>query len=671
MTTRSLPYIAGPGRPGTGDATAPAAATAAAAGPRWVRPALAVLLAATAALYLWALGDSGWANDFYAAAVQSGTESWKSFLFGSLDWGNAITVDKPPASLWVMELSGRVFGFSSWSMLAPQALEGVAAVWLLFAAVRRVAGPVAGLVSGAALAVTPVAALMFRFNNPDALLTLLLVAGGYCMVRAVERGAIRWIALAGAAVGFAFLTKMLQAFLVVPAFAAMWMVAAPVDLRRRFMGLAAGLGALVASAGWFIALVELWPSGSRPYIGGSTGNSILELTLGYNGLDRLSGGSGPGGGGGGGGGTGFGGTAGLGRMFNDAFGTQVSWLIPAAAILLGAGIWFTLRTKRTDATRASLILWGGWALVTAGVFSKMSGIVHPYYAVALAPAIAALLGIGGWELWRHRDRLEARALGAATVVVSGWWASRLLDRTPDWHPWLRGTVLAAGLLGAALILLPAGMRTRWHGAAVGTVCAVAMFAAPTAFALQTASTPHTGSVPTAGPTAQGGGGGFGGGPSGGNLQPPSGGTGGATPPTDGGTGGFTPPANGTGGFTPPSGRGMDGGMGTASSELVTLLRSETGRWAAATVGSQSQAGLQLASGKAVMAIGGFNGGDDAPTLEQFRQWVADGEIGYFISGGGMGGGRDGGGSGQQIAQWVADNYTATTVGGQTVYDLTP
>lgn len=643
MTTRSLPFLAGPPRTGdTGDAQAPAALDAAAVAPRWVRPALMVLLAATAALYLWALGDSGWANQYYAAAVQAGTESWKAFLFGSLDAGNAITVDKPPASLWVMELSGRIFGFSSWSMLAPQALEGVAAVWLLFAAVRRVAGPVAGLVAGAVLALTPVAALMFRFNNPDALLTLLLVAGAYCMVRAVERGGIRWIALAGAAVGFAFLTKMLQAFLVVPAFAGMWMVAAPVDLRRRLIGLGAGLGALVASAGWWLALVELWPAGSRPYIGGSPANSILELTLGYNGLDRLSGGSGPGGGPGGGMNTGFGGEAGLGRMFNDAFGTQVSWLIPAAAILLGAAAWFTRRAPRTDATRASLILWGGWGLVTAGVLSRMSGIVHPYYAVALAPAIGGLVGIGGIVLWRHRDRVEARAMAAAAVLVSGWWASRLLDRTPDWHPELRGIVLAAGLLGAALILLPANLRTRAHGAAVGVVCTVALLAGPTAFALQTAGTPHAGSIPTAGPTAQGTG-------------------------DFGGPGGGAPPSGGA--FTPPSGAGGFGGA-SADGELVALLRADTHEWAAATTGSQSQAPLQLASGRAVIAIGGFNGGDDAPTLERFQEWVSQGRIGYFISGGGIGGGPGGGGgSGSQISEWVAANFSSTTVGGQTVYDL--
>src|SRR5439155_5381130 len=215
--------------------------------------------------------------DFYAAAVQAGTQSWKALFFGSLDAGNAITVDKPPAALWVMGLSGRIFGFSSWSMLAPQALEGVAAVALLYAAVRRWSGPVAGLLAGAALALTPVAVLMFRFNNPDALLTLLLVAAGYAMVRAVERASARWIALAGALVGFGFLTKMLQALLVLPAFGLTYLIAAPTSLRRRIRHLVAGVAAMVVAAGWWVAAVELWPASSRPYIGGSTGNSVLDL----------------------------------------------------------------------------------------------------------------------------------------------------------------------------------------------------------------------------------------------------------------------------------------------------------------------------------------------------------------------------------------------------------
>src|SRR5450432_1944215 len=177
----------------------------------WSRVALPTLLALTALAYLWDLTSSGNANSFYAAAVQAGTKSWKAFFFGSIDSSRFITVDKPPASLWVMALSGRIFGFSSASMLIPQALEGVAAVWLLFCGVRRWFGTGAAFAAGLVLAVTPVAALMFRFNNPDALLVLLLVAAAYCLVRALEHAGTRWIVVAGTMIGFAFLAKMAQA----------------------------------------------------------------------------------------------------------------------------------------------------------------------------------------------------------------------------------------------------------------------------------------------------------------------------------------------------------------------------------------------------------------------------------------------------------------------------
>ncbi len=257
-----------------------------------------MLLVGAAVLYVWGL--SGYGNEYYAAAVQAGTQSWKAWLFGSLDSGNAITVDKPPAALWIMTLSARVFGFNSWSLLVPQALEGVAAVALLYAAVKRWAGPAAGLAAGAALALTPAAVLMFRFDNPDALLTLLLVAAGYAVVRAVDavstRASTWWLVAAGAAVGFGFLTKMGQALLIVPALGLVYLVAGPTRLRTRLWQLLAALAAMVVSAGWFVALVELWPAADRPYIGGSTTNSLLELALGYNGIGRLLGGSGNGGG---------------------------------------------------------------------------------------------------------------------------------------------------------------------------------------------------------------------------------------------------------------------------------------------------------------------------------------------------------------------------------------
>ena len=251
----------------------------------WVRPCLLGLLVATAMLYLWDLGASGWANAYYSAAAQAGSVSWKAFFYGASDAASSITVDKTPASLWVMALSVRLFGLSSWSILVPQALMGVAAVGVLYAAVRRWFPPAAGLLAGAAFALTPVATLMFRFNNPDALLTL-LVLGAYAIIRAVERAGTGWLLLAAACVGFGFLTKMLQALLVVPAFAGVYLLAAPATLRRRVGQLAMAGLALIASAGWWVAIVDLVPASMRPDIGGSQTNSLLELTLGYNGLGR-------------------------------------------------------------------------------------------------------------------------------------------------------------------------------------------------------------------------------------------------------------------------------------------------------------------------------------------------------------------------------------------------
>jgi 4-amino-4-deoxy-L-arabinose transferase-like glycosyltransferase len=226
-------------------------------------------LGVTAALYLWGVGSQGWANSFYAAAVQAGTKSWKAFFFGSFDASNFITVDKPPASLWVMELSARIFGLNSWSLLVPQALEGVATVGLLYAAVKRWFGPAAGLIAGAVVALTPVAALMFRYDNPDALLVLLLTGAGYATTRALESGRTRWLVLAMSLVGTGFITKMLQAFLVLPAIAVVYLLAGPPKLGRRIGQLAIAAIALVVASGWWVTIVELTPARDRPYIGGS------------------------------------------------------------------------------------------------------------------------------------------------------------------------------------------------------------------------------------------------------------------------------------------------------------------------------------------------------------------------------------------------------------------
>ena len=609
--------------------------------PRWERPALLALLAGTAVLYLWGLGSSGWGNDYYAAAAQAGTQDLTAWLFGSHDAGNSITVDKPPAALWVMALSGRLFGFSAFTMLLPQALMGVGAVGFLFAAVRRVGGPGAGLIAGAALALTPVAALMFRFNNPDALLVLLMVAAAYFVVRATENGSTRWMALAGSALGFAFLTKMLQAFLVVPGLALAFLVAAPIGMWQRVWKLMVGAAAMIVSAGWYIALVELWPAGSRPYIGGSSSNSLLQLALGYNGIDRIAGGGQPGGGAGEHGGFGgagnifFGGAPGIGRMFGQSMGTEVSWLLPAALIGLIAALWLTRKAGRTDRVRASLLLWGGWLLVTAAVFSFMDGTIHPYYTVALAPAVAALVGISVRELWQIRDRLWSRLVMAAMSAVTGVWAFVLLDRTPDWMPALRWVVLVGSVVVA--VMVAAGAQRK--GTQIAVLAAGAILfavAAPAAYAVQTVATAHNGPISTSGPSK---GDAFG-------------------LPGGGGPGG-------------PGRPGGPGGRMADNAALAELVGGLDNRWAAATIGSMGASSLELKSGASIMAIGGFTGGDNSPTLTQFQHYVANHEIRYFIEGEHFGppGHRESGAA-SEITDWVKQNFTAGDVGGSTVYDLT-
>jgi 4-amino-4-deoxy-L-arabinose transferase-like glycosyltransferase len=590
------------------------------------RVKVGVLLAATAALYLWNLSVSGWANAFYSAAAQAGASDWTAMLFGSSDAANAITVDKTPAALWVVDVSVRLFGLNPWSVLAPQALEGVAAVAVLSAAVRRVSGEAAALLAGAVLALTPVAALIFRFNNPDALLVLTLVAAAYCVVRACEKDsrARWWLVLAGALVGVGFLAKMLQAFLVLPGFAAAYAVAGPRPLRRRIVDLLAAAGAVVVSAGWYLVLVELWPASSRPYIGGSQHNSIVELALGYNGFGRLTGDE-PGGLGN----LNF--DVGWGRLLGNQMGLDIAWLLPAAVICLAAGFVITRRAPRTDPTRASLILWSGWLAVTAVVFSYANGILHPYYTVALAPAIAAAVGIGSMLLWRNRSDIRAATALSGAVLVTAILAAVLLSRDSEWMPWLRAAVATGGVFVAALLLV-VGRLPRPVGRSVAALAVAVCLAAPAVYSVATAAAPHSGAIPSVGPAHRG-----------------------------------------FGGFTGPGGLLDSPEPGPA---LTATLSADAQKftWAAASVGSNNAAGLQLATRAPVMAIGGFNGTDPSPTLQEFQRYVANGQIHYFVRGKMMLGHWNGATSGSResadIATWVETHYAPTTIDRVVIYDLT-
>ncbi|WP_371828323.1 ArnT family glycosyltransferase [Rhodococcoides fascians] len=650
---------------------------------------LGVLLAATAVLYLWNLTASGYANTFYAAAAQAGSKDWTAWFFGSLDSENFITVDKPPASLWVMGLSARIFGFSSASLLVPQALMGVGAVAVVYAAVKRVAAPTAGLLAGAVLASTPAAALMFQFDNPDALLVLLMSIGGYFVVRALQtsvgRRAAMWLAFAGVALGFAFLTKMLQGLLVLPAFGLTYLVAGQARLGARLLHLVGAFAALVAGAGWWVLTVALWPADARPYIGGSTDNTVMDLVLGYNGLGRIFGSDGNAGGGMGGGGMGgaagssFGGSTGLDRLFGSEMGIQISWLIPAALVALVFGLIARGRAPRTDLLRASLVLWGGWFLVTGSIFSYMSGTIHPYYTVALAPAVAGMVGTGGYALWIARESVWARLGLASMMLAAGGWAWVLLHRNADWLPALKW-ILLLGTVVAAVAILGAG-RFRVLAVIAALVGSIAGLGGGASYAIATSSTVHSGSIPTAGPVGAVSDSGMGGGTPGGGM--PGGGMSDGAVPSGGIPEGGMPGAAGQVPDSPVAGDeagvmagGPGMGGGSASSDQVNaLLESADTRWSAAVNGSQTAATYELATDTAVIAIGGWSS-DPAPTLDQFISYVSNHEVKYYISGGrggGMGGGMPGGGDSQStssdIAEWVAANFTATTVDGVTVYDM--
>ena len=699
------------------------------------RPEVAALLIGTAVLDIVGLSASGWANSFYSAAVQAGSKSWWAFLWGASDMAGSITVDKPPLSLWVMALSVRLFGLNSWAILVPQALMGVGTVAITWAVVNRYAGRWPAFWAGVALATTPVATLMFRYNNPDALLLLLLTGAIACGLRATEQGRLRWLVGAGALVGFAFLTKQLQVFLVLPAIAVVYLTFGPRGIWRRLWHGIMAILAMVVAGGWWVLLTVLVPSGSRPWIGGSQTDSFLELTFGYNGFARLTGTEvGTVGGGRDGGGRAGGpasGSVGILRLFGSELGSQASWLIPAALLLAVVGLWALRRRPRRDMLRAALTGALAWFAVTAVVFSFMSGTFHAYYTVALATPVAMTAALG-WAGIAGGD-LSARVrhvVEAAAVAASTGWAFVLLSRSANFLPWLRWVVVAAGTCVVVLLAVLAAGReaARLVAVAAGIAAGIAVLGGPAAYAVDTAATGHTGSLVTAGPSQGVGGGGGGGAPGGGGGmggggmtgqggrgqagapgQEGSAGQGGmpsqgvdggqAGAPGQGGTeagsfGGGAPsgqlPTNGSGsaggsGGPGQTAEGRSGSTGSSSTSigrlltasepsdaLVTLLQQDASSytWVAAAVGSNSAAGLQLAVGYSVMPVGGFNGSDPSPSLAQFQQLVAEGVIHYWIGGGGFAGQNGGSDASSEIAAWVQENYTAQTVDGTAVYDLT-
>lgn len=605
--------------------------------PKWERPALLIVLLSNTVLYTANIGISGWANSFYSAAVQAGTMDWKAFFFGSSDWGNAITVDKPPLSLWIMGISAKVFGLSPESILLPQAAMGVLTTFLIYLVVRRNFSAIAALTTAVVFFTTPIITLMSRYNNPDPLMLLLMVAGAYFVVRAVETGRTRDFAYAGLILGLGFMTKQLQAMLSLPALAVAFLVCSHIAWWPKIRTCCVGLIALIFAGGLWMSIVELIPPAARPYIGGSTDNSVVQLTLAYNGLNRVL----P--------------TAkdptvslipaqfrsvesdqGFLRLLNGNFAQEAGWLLLVAVL---SCIWLLIAWRGLTSTRgkkATAILSVVWFMTTYLMLSFMGDGIHSYYTATLAPPLALVIGLGVEALRTWESRRNARLAASFTVATGTLIAWALMNTVDGWPSLLLASILASGLAGAVLLAVPPPVQ--WLNAAACALSTAGLIAAPLATSIYTASVPHSGSNPLSGPLTK---------------------------------------------TTTSISRFLDGvskkqpswaydiGFGyDPGPALVDLVRdSSSCRWGAATYPSQSAAKLQLASSRAVMPIGGFAGMDPAPALGQFKDHVNRGDICFLVWHQDHLELPDRSAELIQISDWVKSSYQATTVDGSTVYDL--
>ena len=440
------------------------------------------IAALSAVAYGWRIGSS--IEIYYAAAVRSMSMSWHDFAFAAFDPAGTVSIDKLPGAFWLQALSVRLFGVHAWAVALPQVVEGVLAVLVLYRAVRRLSGPVAGLVAALVLAASPAVVALDRGNISDSLLIVLLVLAADAVAGALTGGGWGSLVLAGLWVGLAFQAKMLEAWLVVPALVLAYLVAGPVRLGPRLLRTAVLCAVVVVvSLGWMV-VVSLTPAAGRPYVDGSSHDSLFEQVFSYNGLGRVGqpspnaqagltlgipalrlAAAAPGGD----------------RLLTGAFGRDIGWLLPAAVVCLVSGLWVRRRAARTDPVRACLVLWGGWLVMLAGVFS-VSTTINAYYLAALAPAVAALLGTGAVLAWEHRAHPATAVTVGATVVLSGAYGAWLLPAAgTGLPPWLAPTVVALSLASVAALAGAAVGRRRSATAAgllAGGLCGLALLAVP-------------------------------------------------------------------------------------------------------------------------------------------------------------------------------------------------
>ena len=605
--------------------------------PLWQRFALGGILLVSIFMNFFQLGKNGFGS-FYPPAVRSMMDNWHNFFFASYDPGGFVTIDKPPVGFWLQVFSSKIFGFTPFSVLLPQAIAGVLSVLLLYHLVKRHFGTSAGLLAALGLALSPISIMTNRNVTIDSTLALVLLLGAWAVLRAAETGRLRWLLLAAALVGLGFNIKMLEAYLVVPAFGLLYLLAAPKRIWVRVAHLAlAAVVLLVISFSWAVA-VDLTPASQRPYVGSTQDNSEISLALGYNGIDRLLGRFGGGGfrpnrsprpgntgtngtppntgnggttnpgnggttnpgngagqqpaqrGGGGAGGLFDIGNPGPLRLFTEPLAGQIVWILPLALLGLLALVWQRRPRFQMDLQQKSMILWGAWLLTTA-IFFSVAGFVHQYYMTEMAPAIAAMFGIGLVTMWQDYRRgswkgwLLPLAL-AATIAEQIY----VLTSYPTWGRVLIPTLAVLGTL-AVLVLIVTKIaprfdsRTRLLLPALG-IGVLALMITPLVWAAIPVFESTQADQLTAGPLDTGG---FGGGNAGGQAN-------------------------------------------NSNTKLVSYLEANQGnaKFLVAVPSSMSADSIILATNKPVMAMGGFSGSDPILTTSQLATLIANGTVRFFL-----------------------------------------
>ncbi len=628
------------------------------------RAALVLILLLAAGLRLTRLDQNGYGNTYYSAAARSMLASFANFFFGAFDPVGLVTVDKPPVALWIQATSARILGYGGFSLLLPQALMGVGSVWVMYLLVRRTFGAAAASLAALVMAITPIGVAMDRDNLPDPALMFVLLLGAWALTRAIETGRLLPLMVATALIGLGFEIKMLAAFVVAPTFYLVYFLGSPAAWKTKLVQLAVATVALAAVAlAWPLA-VELIPKDRRPYIGGSRTNSALELALGYNGLARVMGmgslgglgmgppgpltaadpaadptqstppgknaepkpkpsvpeddedelppfpppGGGPGGPPGFGPGgprgmPGFGGPAGISRFANPSMAGLITWLFPLAIVGTAVAAWRAPRRLPISGGQAAILLWTGWFTTHWVVFSFAQGIFHDYYTYIMAPATAAMAGIGAVALWNESRAGGRRGISLPlALVLTAAWQGFVLSRYPSWSRFILPAV--AGGVGVAVVgliierrLTARWARIPWDQAAL-TLGLMAILIAPGVWSLTPVLAKGNSMLPTAGPGLMGG-------PGGGGMP--------MMPPFD-----------------------LDSAR---SKKLIAFLKANHHgeRIMMAARESMEISSIISETGLPLVSLGGFMGADQVVTKDEFATMVEEGRVRFVMIGGGPGG----------------------------------